>query len=79
MSDEFISRMEAALPIDDIVGWLVREYPSATEREVMAMVQVIYQRDYVINPSASVLNTYKVGDNRWDACPQRVAAAGSKS
>ena len=76
MSDEFISRLEAALPIDDIVGWIVMEYPSATEQEVMAMVQVVYQRDYEIRPSSSAMNTYQVGDNRWDACPQRVSAAG---
>ena len=75
MRDELIQRVEAALPIDDIVGWLVQEYPQATEREVMEMVQVIYQRDYEIQPAASVVNTYRVGDNTWDACPQRVAAA----
>ena len=75
MSDALIQQMEAALPIDDIVGWLVREFPAATEREVMGMVQVIYQGDYDIKPSAGTLNTYRVGDNTWDACPQRVAAA----
>lgn len=73
MTDDLIRRMEAALPIDDIVGWLVQEYPRASERDVMGMVQEIYAGDYDINPSSGTLKTYRVGDTTWDACPQRVA------
>ena len=69
----FLEKLEAALPVDDIVGWLVREHPGATEREIMGMVQKVYQRDSHIAPAASEERTYQVGDNTWKACPQRVS------
>ena len=74
MHEDLIQRLEAALPVEDIVGWLIAEYPDSTEQQVMGMVQMIYQRDYDIRPAASEMNRYQVGDATWDACPQTVAA-----
>lgn len=67
-------RVEAALPIDDLVGWLIETFPEASEREVMSMLQDIYMRDFNINPSGEPEQRYEVGGEAWDAFPQRVAA-----
>jgi hypothetical protein len=70
---DFFARVDAALPIDDLVGWLLREYPHASERDVMALLQKIYERDYAIGPSGEPERRYEVGDDGWTAFPQRVA------
>jgi len=69
----FVERLEAALPIADMLGWLVSEYPAASERDVLAMVQKICILDYEMTPAADHERTYKIGDGTWDACPQRVS------
>ena len=69
---DLIERVEAALPIDDIVGWLIREHPGASERDIMGMIQRVYARDYTIAPASSEIQSYRAGDNTWEACPQRV-------
>ena len=69
-----VERIEAALPIDDLVGWLISTYPAASEREVMGMLQDIYQRDFDINPSGEPEQRYVVGEGGWNAFPQRVTA-----
>ena len=71
--DNLIERIDAALPIDDIVGWLIHEYPSAPEQDIMTMLQRIYERDYEIGPSSDAEKKYEVGHTTWDAFPQRVA------
>ena len=70
--NDLIERVEAALPIDDIVGWLIREHPGASERDILGMVQKVYMRDYKIAPASSEFQSYQAGDNTWQACPQRV-------
>ncbi len=70
--DEVIRRLDAALPVDDLVAWLLRNYPDVSEGEVLGMVQRIYREDYVIRPAATRTRAYEVGGNRWDAVPQRV-------
>jgi len=74
-TDDLLRRVDAALPIDDIVGWLLQEYPGATEPEVMLLLQKVYQHDYRIDPAASEQRNYRVGDKDWNAFPQRVSAA----
>jgi len=70
---EFRSRFEAALPIEDLVAWLIAEYPAASEREIMGLLQRVYGKGYKISPAASEERAYRVGDNEWNAYPQRVA------
>ena len=67
-------RVEAALPITDLVGWLIESFPAASEREIMGMLQDIYMRDFNINPSGEPERRYEVGEQVWDAFPQQVAA-----
>lgn len=69
-----IERIEAALPIDDLVGWLISTYPAASEGEIMAMLQEVYRRDFNINPSGEPEQRYVVGEGGWTAFPQRVTA-----
>ena len=69
-----LERIEAALPIDDLVGWLIGAHPGASEREIMGMLQDIYRQDFDIKPSGAPQQRYAVGEQSWDAFPQRVAA-----
>jgi hypothetical protein len=73
-SAAFFERLEAALPIDDMLAWILREHPGASEREVLAMVQRICERDYSIRPAATQERSYAVGGGTWKAFPQSVAA-----
>lgn len=69
----FFERFEADLPVDDMLGWILRNYPTATDRQVMAMVQRIAGRDYLIRPVGSSERSYVVAGEPWNAFPQRVA------
>jgi len=71
---DFFQRLEAALPVDDMLAWILREHPGVDERTVMAMVQRILQRDYVVRPSASAERSYVVGGKDWRTFPQSIAA-----
>jgi len=69
----FFARLEAALPLDDLLGWILREHPDASEREVLILVQQVCARDYVIRPSAREERSYTVGGQPWRTFPQSVA------
>ena len=69
---QLLERLEAALPVDDIVAWLLAEFPGSGEREIMGMLQVIYAGSFTIRPASSSERHYAVGEEGWDACPQRV-------
>lgn len=75
MNTDLLERLEAALPVDDLVAWLLAEYPDAADREVMGMLQEIYEADFHIEPASSTPRSYRVGGETWDACPQRVDRA----
>lgn len=70
---DFFARLEAALPLDDLLGWILREHPAASEREVLTLVQKVCERDYVIRPSARQEQSYTVGGQPWRTFPQSVA------
>jgi hypothetical protein len=72
--DDFQRRLQAAMPIDDIVAWLVKEHPTASEPEIMGLLQRVYGRGYKIAPAAREQRTYVVGGQEWTAYPQRVEA-----
>jgi hypothetical protein len=74
-NDELFAHLDAALPIDDLVGWLLQQYSSASEHDIKRLLTVIYQRDYHIAPADSVEKRYEVAGNVWDACPQRIERA----
>jgi hypothetical protein len=69
----FHARLEAALPIEDLMAWLLEQHPGASERDVLAMVQAVYECDYDIAPAAGTEREYRVAGEVWKACPQRVA------
>ena len=70
--EDLLDRVNAALPIDDIVGWLCETYPGSSEQQVMAMLQKVYQADgYAINPSGPQ-RKYAIEGKEWSAFPQRV-------
>lgn len=71
----FTERLEAALPIEDLVAWLIAAYPGASERDIKGMLQKIYCADYNIRPADSAQREYRAGGVIWKACPQRVAAS----
>ncbi|RKY22309.1 MAG: hypothetical protein DRQ55_01340 [Planctomycetota bacterium] len=72
--DDFRQRLEAAMPIDDIVAWLLQQYPAASEPEIMGLLQRVYGRGYKISPAAREQRNYSVGGQDWSAFPQRVEA-----
>lgn len=69
----FFARLEAALPIDDLLAWILREHPEASERKVLALVQRVCERDYLIRPSAREERSYTVAGQPWRTFPQSVA------
>ena len=76
--DVFFRRLEQALPVDDMLGWILAEFPTATEKQVLAMVQAICNREdrYRIEVAGEAERTYQVDGDAWGAFPQSVAFRG---
>ena len=64
--------VEAARPIDDLLSWLIAEYPDADRAWVFAALKAIYEAGLAIAPSSPQARTYRIGREELTACPQRV-------
>lgn len=65
-------KVSAALPIDDLLAWLIREYPNAQLEQILSMLKTVYQQNFAISTAGELRKTYQVGDRGFDAYPQRV-------
>lgn len=70
-----LQRLEAELPVDDLLGWLIGAFPTAGRDEVFAMLKAVYEADLDIAPAASQAKAYRVGGQAVKAFPQRVRTA----
>lgn len=66
-------KVDQSLPIDDLMAWLIKEHPEAELKQILALLNVIYQNDYHITPGKEQ-KTYQVGERELTAYSQRVEA-----
>lgn len=69
---EIVSAVDAARPINDLLGWLIAKYPDADRKWVFAALKAIYAADFAIAPASQQSNTYRIGREELTASPQRV-------
>ncbi len=67
-----IQKLKPALPVDDIMAWLIAEYPKLELPQLLKLLNVIYQEGFHIAPSSEERQVYHVGDRELTASPQRV-------
>ena len=68
-----LGKLNSALPIEDIMAWLIKEYPDAGLPQILSLLNALYQEeDYQIEPASTTKNVYKVGDREINAYPQRI-------
>lgn len=67
-----IQKLNDDLPVDDIMTWLITQYPELQLPQLLQLLNVIYQEGFHIEPSSEERKTYQVGDRELTANPQRV-------
>ncbi len=68
-----LGKMNKALPIEDIMAWLIAEYPDAELPQILSLLNALYQEEeYHIEPASVTKNIYNVGDREINAYPQRI-------
>ncbi len=67
-----VNAIEAARPIDDLLGWLISQNPKADREWIFAALKAIYAADFVIAPVSQTPKSYQIGSEDLTACPQRV-------
>ncbi|NKB71507.1 MAG: hypothetical protein GKR89_30920 [Candidatus Latescibacteria bacterium] len=71
---QVLRRLQAALPVDDLLGWLIVECPTAGRDQVLALLKAVYAAGWKIGPANQEQRLYRVGDEELRAYPQRVEA-----
>lgn len=73
MGLHLIQEVKEALPISDLMLWLTEKYPQAELKQILSMLNVIYQEsDFQIQPASDQRRDYTVGDKTLTAFPQSV-------
>lgn len=62
------------LPVADLVAWLTTKYPQAELKQILSMLNVVYQQPFDIQPAATEPQTYIIGNKNLTAYPQTVIA-----
>ena len=70
---DIVRAVEAARPVDDLLGWLLARYPDASREWIFAALKTVYDSDFSIDPASPQPRTYRIGREELEACPQRVA------
>lgn len=70
-----LAELEASLPVDDLLAWLIEKMPEADDTEVMAALRAAYLRGLRIEPASPEMRSYQVGGREIQACAQRVLPA----
>ena len=71
--DALRTRIRSALPIDDLLGWLVREFPDADLERVLGMMRLVHE-GFDVRPTAHAQRRYVVGGRELEASPERIVA-----
>ena len=73
MGLHLIQEVKDALPIADLMLWLTEKYPQAELKQILAMLNVIYQEsEFHIQPASDERKDYVVGDKTLTAYPQSI-------
>lgn len=74
MGLHLIQEVKNALPIADVMQWLTEKYPQAELKQILAMLNVIYQEsDFQIQPASDERQDYVIGDKTLTAYPQSIS------
>ncbi len=71
-----IQKIRQSLPIEDLMEWLIKEHPQAELKQILAMLNAIYQEKFTILPADEAPKIYRVGDRELTAFPQRITDNG---
>ncbi len=74
-----IQKLKNSLPINDLMAWLIEEHPDAELKQILAMLNIIYQEGFQIIPANQEPKIYLIGNRQLTAYPQRIAAMNSTS
>jgi len=66
--------LERSLPVDDLMGWLIRTLPLANRNQLFSVLKAIYEAGFEIGPASQTPRPYEIGRDAFQACPQRVTA-----
>ncbi|WP_353571422.1 hypothetical protein [Candidatus Albibeggiatoa sp. nov. BB20] len=73
MGLHLIQEVKLAAPITDLMLWLTDKYPQAELKQILSMLNVIYQEsDFLIQPASDERKDYVVGDKTLTAYPQSI-------
>jgi len=67
-----LNELDAALPVDDLLAWLIEKMPEADDGDVFAALRAAYMRGWRIEPAGPEMLDYQVGERTIQACAQRV-------
>lgn len=70
-----IQKLRQSLPVNDLMAWLIEMHPDAELKQILSMLNIIYQEGFKIVPADQEAKTYQIGDRQLTAYPQRVEVA----
>ncbi len=77
-SSRVLRDLERSLPVDDLMAWLIGTLPLANRDEVFKVLKVIYEAGFEIASASATAQPYKIGQELFQACPQRVTGRGAR-
>ena len=77
-SSRILRDLECALPVDDLMGWLIDAVPRANREQVFSLLKVIYEAGFEIESASPTGQAYKIDQDTFQACPQRVTARSAR-
>ena len=69
-----LQRLERALPVDDLLRWLIGELRGAHRDEVFSVLKAVYEAGFEVAPASRTPQRYQIGRHVFNACPQRVTS-----
>lgn len=73
MQKNIVKAIEAARPIDDLLGWLIAKNPKANREWIFAALKAVYAADFSIAPVGQQAKTYRICREELSAYPQRLS------
>lgn len=70
--DQIVHQVKNALPIHDLMAWMIASFPKANRDQIFTGLKWIYAADFHIAPASSKSMAYEIGEQTVTACPQRV-------
>ena len=67
-----LNELDGALPVEDLLAWLIEKMPEADDGEVFAALRAAYMRGWHIESGSPGMIDYQVGERTIQACAQRV-------